>query len=308
MIFLSTFIVILWLYLFQSSFSAERVLLAWHNGLSRRFKGVLLFVVAVVVPVLLLMLLLSWLYHSVSVVVLMLIYVPVLWLCLGAGDMDRLLERYINAADRQDNIAAREWVDTMSPLCGDDVAQQHKNDALAGWSQLHQQALDATGYMALQRYFAVLFWFFVTGPAGALAYRLADIHHRGVQHGNANAPAFTTLVYGLEWPASRLLGLSWALVGQFDTVMAVIKRDGMRRVSINRFVGNCLAQASGPGAWLATTDARAVVTPTLADQAMSQDERLQTMALRNAIGQAGDLLSRTLLLWMCASALITLAL
>lgn len=303
MIFLSTFIVILWLYLFQSSFSGGRVLSAWHGWLARRLRGVLLFAVAVVLPVVLLLLLLGWLYHSVSVVVLLLIYVPVLWLCLGAGDMDRLLNCYVDAADRQDNIAAREWVDTMKLDTG---ARGDTDEAQTGWSQLHQQALDATGYMVLQRYFAVLFWFFVTGPAGALAYRLADIHKRAVLQGTATAPAFTSLVYCLEWPVSRLLGLSWALVGQFDTVMAVVKRDGFRRLPLAIFLGNVLAQASGPGAWLAAEDDRATpITPV--DNAISQDERLQNGVLRNAIGQAGDLLSRTLLLWMCASALITLA-
>lgn len=303
MIFLSTFIVILWLYLFQSSFSGGSVLSAWHGWLARRLSGVLLFAVAVVLPVILLVLLLGWLYHSVSVVVLLLIYVPVLWLCLGAGDMDRLLNRYIDAADRQDNIAAREWVDAMKPDTG---ARVDTDEAGAGWSQLHQQALDATGYMVLQRYFAVLFWFFVTGPAGALAYRLADIHKRAVQQGTANAPAFASLVYCLEWPVSRLLGLSWALVGQFDTVMAVVKRDGFRRLPLAIFLGNVLAQASGPGAWLAAEDDRAAPLAPV-DNAIPQDERLLSGVLRNAIGQAGDLLSRTLLLWMCASALITLA-
>ena len=69
------------------------------------------------------------------------------------------------------------------------------------------------------RIFAVLFWFFVLGPVGAVLYRIvAEIQRIGVdatQGQGELASAAELFVNILDWLPIRLVGLGYALMGDF---------------------------------------------------------------------------------------------
>ncbi len=83
--------------------------------------------------------------------------------------------------------------------------------------------VEATFASALSRWFGVLFWFVVLGPAGALGYRIVQLL--------ARHPAFTAETDGeprarleraalvLDWAPSHLMALTLALATEFDTVI-----------------------------------------------------------------------------------------
>lgn len=82
--------------------------------------------------------------------------------------------------------------------------------------------VDAVFHAALARWFGVLLWFLLLGPAGALGYRLvaltADVAMRARLPG-AVVDAAALLLRVLDWPAAQLMTLALALAGNFDAVV-----------------------------------------------------------------------------------------
>jgi AmpE protein len=79
------------------------------------------------------------------------------------------------------------------------------------------------GYNLIQ-IIAVVFWYFVLGPVGALLMRLLFI---GMQSEKL-AETMTTAVYLLKWIPVRLLIISYALVGNFHGVIAATGADCLK--------------------------------------------------------------------------------
>lgn len=83
--------------------------------------------------------------------------------------------------------------------------------------------VEATFASALSRWFGVLFWFVVLGPAGALGYRVVQLL--------ARHPSFTAEIDAerrapleraalvLDWAPSHLIALTLALATEFDAVI-----------------------------------------------------------------------------------------
>lgn len=103
--------------------------------------------------------------------------------------------------------------------------------ALGEWQGGSAQELSANGVARLsierlfgcahRQLFGVFFWFVVLGPAGAVIYRLAHILYQkwGVleSHEFGRFGMFSATVFEwLDWIPVRLLGLSFAIVGDFE--------------------------------------------------------------------------------------------
>lgn len=88
---------------------------------------------------------------------------------------------------------------------------------------LYRDVLLASSYRAMERLFVVFFWFVIAGPIGALLYRLVRLFHTNTRAeqapGGQEGNALMTLSWLLEWPVVRLLGLSFAITGNFMTCM-----------------------------------------------------------------------------------------
>lgn len=125
----------------------------------------------------------------------------VLWLSITSAEHRPVVERFINAGRAEDWSAARA---AYEQLDGDAAV------ADGDWQALNKAVLERAAYLGFCQYFAVLFWFCLLGPAAALGYRLTCMSLR--QH---PWPALSKLIWLIEWPAVRLLGLSFAFTGNF---------------------------------------------------------------------------------------------
>ncbi|TGQ49636.1 hypothetical protein, partial [Mesorhizobium sp. M4B.F.Ca.ET.211.01.1.1] len=70
------------------------------------------------------------------------------------------------------------------------------------------------------RWFAVLFWFLLLGPAGALGYRLLALMAESPMRARVPVEPLALaqrLLGWIEWPVAQLMAFSMALVGNFDT-------------------------------------------------------------------------------------------
>jgi AmpE protein len=79
------------------------------------------------------------------------------------------------------------------------------------WPGLHQRMLEASAYQGFERLFAVLFWFLLFGPAGALLYRLSFLYSKA----RPENQRLKRWVWALEWLPVRLVGASFAITGNF---------------------------------------------------------------------------------------------
>ena len=213
--------------------------------------------------------------------------VAVLFYCWGPRDLDVDVEAVVETRDpaSRREAAARLWPEGAIPSL----------DA--------PSLVEAVFRNALQRWFGVLFWFLLLGPAGALLYRLTALAAEGEAAGAlplATRDGARQLLALLEWPVAQLMTLALALVGDFDTVLGAWKDNG----------GTMLR----PAADFLGAAARASVKTELADEAMDySDEGLAPPAVAVALGElpelrdAMSLVWRSLLLWLAVLALFVIA-
>jgi AmpE protein len=136
--------------------------------------------------------------------------VAVLFYCWGPRDLDADIEAVLKAPDSDRRNAA---VQALRP------------DAASAPLAFESGALvEATFEAALSRWFGVLFWFVVLGPAGALGYRVVQLMARnGAINGDIDAGQRDTLERTariLDWAPAHLVTLTLALVSDFDAVVA----------------------------------------------------------------------------------------
>ncbi len=170
-------------------------------------------IIALILPVLMLMVCIWAIVHFLSPSFLFLLYVPVLLYSLGRGDFLEDVDAYIEIASRGDSVAASKWVDDIHGQ----VLRSNKNGVIDDWPSLHAQALKVIGYRGFERTFAVLFWFVIAGAVGALLYRLSAIYREQTIANSNEAALADKWLWLIEFPAVRLMGLTWAFVGNFDT-------------------------------------------------------------------------------------------
>jgi AmpE protein len=135
--------------------------------------------------------------------------VIVFFFCWGPRDLDADVDAVIKAPDAERRVAA---------------AQALRPDSSDVPLPLEATALvEATFASALSRWFGVLFWFVLLGPAGALGYRSVQLIARNAafarglassQHALAERAALV-----LDWAPAHLMALTLALVSDFDAVI-----------------------------------------------------------------------------------------
>ena len=211
-----------------------------------------------------------------------LLAVLVMFWCWGPRDLDLDVEAVLDAPDRERRLQA------ARALLGDEAAAPLNGPAL----------VEAVFRGALQRWFAVLLWFLLLGPAGALLYRLAQrAAARGAgAHGGAEYAAMARRLRDiLEWPVAQLVALSLALAADFDAVLRTWRE---------------WHEARGRG-WFALDTgflgavARASVDSELVEDADGElpDPPPPLLELRDAM----SLVWRVLLLWLTVLAVVVLA-
>lgn len=236
----------------------------------------------VLVPVLALWLLTWCIDEWFSSFWLFVIAVVVLLYSLGRGDFSAQLQAYVEASERADSVAASQ---RLAELQDSSLASPQDPD---NWAELHRQALRAIAYRGMERMFAVIFWFFILGPAGALLYRLSVLCRERAVVGEPTDPLpeasalLERWLWLLEWPVVRLMGLTWSMTGNFDTCFSRCQEGftDLKRTSTN----------------LLEEQLRGALGYTQGEEEVSLD----------SIRASQPLYSRSLLLWVCFLALVTL--
>lgn len=85
------------------------------------------------------------------------------------------------------------------------------------YASMHQQFLDYVLVVSLRRLFAVLFWYIVLGPLGALFYYLLQqmLSSDVLVEDRADERTWQRFLSIAEWVPARLLALAFALAGDF---------------------------------------------------------------------------------------------
>lgn len=153
------------------------------------------------------------------------------------------------------------------------------------WTSLNHAMLKALAYKGFERIFAVMFWFVLIGPVGALIYRLVSLFAQ--KDDSEEGEQARRWLWLIEWPAVRLLGITFALTGSF--------------------VG-CIK------AWqeklLCAKSTTSQVLEHYINGALDIDEsvQLEDVLTQREFKEIVSLYSRTLIFWVCLLAVLTLAL
>jgi AmpE protein len=133
----------------------------------------------------------------------------VLYFCWGPRDLEADIDAVIKAPDSDRRHAA---------------AQALRPDPALEAMPVESVALvEATFASALSRWFGVIFWFVVLGPAGALGYRVVQLLARNAafrpsMDADQNEVLERTARL-LDWAPAHLVALTLALVSDFDAVV-----------------------------------------------------------------------------------------
>ncbi len=136
----------------------------------------------------------------------------VLMYSLGRGEFRAQLSAYLACWQRGDSQAAFEEASR--------VFQFDAQESLSSAGELHAQVRRGILYMAFERWFAVVFWFYFLGPWAALFYRILHlmlIHHASDQE----RALIREWLRWIEWLPARILGLAFAITGNFAACIGV---------------------------------------------------------------------------------------
>lgn len=204
----------------------------------------------------------------------------VLLYCFGPREFEADLEAVLGAPDGVSREAAAQTLaDDGSPIA---------------WNA---PALGvAIAYAALRRRFAVLLWFFLLGPAGALLYRLAQTLARSdsLQLDSSSRSAARYVANALDWLPAQLLTFTLAFVGHWDAVIGAWRRWHSQTAPTSWY-------SSEPGFLGAAAQADVLIDIEAGDGYAEEhsDPLAELVRLRSA-------LLRALLAWLSVAALIVI--
>ena len=127
--------------------------------------------------------------------------------CLGPDDLDRDVDAYLNAYENGDTEKSRFYASKLIAADSPSSPDQQIAEVMRGI--LHQ---------ANERIFAVIFWFVLLGPAGALLFRLSS--HSIAHHNPIVAAAAKKLQAILAWAPAHLVAMAYALTGNYEGASA----------------------------------------------------------------------------------------
>ncbi|MDH3714166.1 MAG: regulatory signaling modulator protein AmpE [Gammaproteobacteria bacterium] len=191
----------------------------------------------------------------------------VLLCCLGPGHLLATINEYLQALHAEDE----EQTAVLRAQLEDGRHEDQDPIAVGIVSRAHDE------------YFAVLFWFAILGPVGAVLYRFTRlIAQLDSAHENLR-PAAEHLLGVLGWPSTRLAAFGFALMGNFD---------------------KALFKLTGGLAW--QTDLLAANRGMLAEVTCAAVDFHPHDTPTDVARRARDLIVRTLTLWLVVFAVLTL--
>lgn len=212
------------------------------------------------------------------------LHIIVVVYCLSRVNQQALIEQYLALWRAGDYEAAYLHVEQTVPEVFD--------ASLQDYALMHRQFSRYIQLAAFRQLFAVLVFYALLGPVGALAYwLLVTLHCQSRALDTHEAAEFVDRCLAMvEWVPARLLALAYALAGDFAAAFREIKRYGRGELKARSNI-DMLEACSAAGAG---------VTELAADTTdFSQRAALSLQALR-------DLLLRTQVVWIIGLALAIL--
>ena len=196
----------------------------------------------------------------------------------GPVFLDQSLDAYVEALDAEDDVQARHYA---GELCHSVAAPDPEKD--------EQEIIGSIFIDANERLYAVIFWFIVLGPFGAMLYRLVNSLKFKYQdvHG-AYADSVRQLNHILNWPSVRLVALGNALAGNMIEAMEAWRVNDNSSFNVNETV--LIASGFGALHYRPETD-------------MQDDNLDRSYWVRATQG----LINRTLIVWLTALGIMTIA-
>lgn len=143
--------------------------------------------------------------------------VGILLFSFGPTDLEAEVEAYVDARERNDEESSR-W--HAAELLGDEPPE---DDVL-----LTHRVIESTLVEANERLLAILFWFLLLGPVGAIMYRLSSqLQYQNRYASDSLYDAAQRLHLILAWLPARMCALAYALAGSFvDALQAWRGQEG----------------------------------------------------------------------------------
>ncbi len=205
--------------------------------------------------------------------------VIVLLYCLEGRDFEEDIEAAMSSLDNDDPEAA--FLHARGIL---------SREVVEGEGEVAAHLRRGVLVFSNERLFGPLFWFLVLGPVGAVLFRLTAVacNADGEREGEFRA-TLNWLYTILAWPAARLVALGYALGGNFVDAMARWHgpQDFLRRAS------DALLVDTGLGA--------------LGETGGADEPSTMTGVGRDAVRETLALVRRTVVVWITALAILTLA-
>ncbi len=175
---------------------------------------------------------------------------------------------------------------------------------------VHGQCIRFLLATSFERLFAVLFWYLVLGPAGALAYFVLLQMRRARDLSTSldyEQPWLTRLEFVLEWVPARLLGLTFALAGQFEATFKRLRHYAAdaqsSAVAVVLVCANAAIGRTQSALLVHDSEDRDSVN-TLVIHVEHEGEPLTTQQYAQQIEDVLNLLDRSQIIWVSALALL----
>lgn len=125
--------------------------------------------------------------------------------CLGPACLSSDIEYYLDARRLGDEDEALHYAGALTERAASTAPDQQTSDVTR-----------AILHVANERIFAVIFWFVIIGPAGAMLYRLTT--NLSKQEGLNDSLSAVAILFQavLTWVPARMLAMGYALTGHFD--------------------------------------------------------------------------------------------
>lgn len=157
----------------------------------------------------------------------------VLLYCLGPESLWQSLRRYFDDGEREDWQGAYHHVaDRVCSECA--LSPERLGREVSEWILRE----------ANRRWFAVLFWFLVLGPAGALLYRMMRLYRSELEDTASHREPLDYLLRLADWIPARLSAFCYALSGDFVGAWKACKRHATSGLDSS----DCVLAEAGIGA------------------------------------------------------------
>lgn len=268
-------------------FRGRKLLLSYYQWLQPRLARWSLFnselgVLLIVLPdVLLVALLYEWLQPFLWGLPALVFAMFMLWHAMGPHNLYQQVRRYLQAMRGGDESQIREAASALS-LPGNERQEQHADD------HVEHQLTNAILVESNKEIFSALFWFVVAGPAGAAGIRFLSVIDSQQQGDETFRNAVAQVRGWVVWAPARLQAAGYALAGSMMDAWTAWRKVMQRDHGTTAAANERLLLAVGHAALLEDMEERSKTGLAWVEAAMS-------------------LLYRTVVVWVAAIALLTLA-